>query len=295
VILVGPVLYLVLGARKKKEWYWLAVPVAGVVFIGAVFLFGKNLRVMNTKVYSVSVQCADGKDDARVDTLYSGYHSGVKPWSIRLADNYSYGGTNYVDYSSFISTYTSSDYHYLVSYDDGLSLGLKPASNFETGYFCAIGTGSDCGQITTQDLVVNSSVQSGSITNGTSYDFPYMMVQSTDSVLLLSDVKAGETVDLEQAADSGQLVTQISTSYLEDVYYDILENSSTTYADETDLIAALYVGAMRMQTQYDSDYDKIFVEGVVPDYTKTTEEKNNEISYGCLYQIAEQEVSDATN
>jgi hypothetical protein len=293
VILVGPVLYFLLSVKKKKEWYWLAVPATGVIFIAVVFLFGKDLRVKNTKVYSVSVQCADGKENNRVETIYSAYHSGVKPWSISLNDNYSYGESSNINYGNIGTKYTSEDYHYLIGYGDGLQLGLKPASNFENGYFYAQGTGAACGQIITKDLVLTQTGLSGSITNATDYDFPYMLLRSCDDVLILSDVKAGETVDLAQAATNGKVEFEYATYYFDEIY-DILFNGyySGVDTEKYQLEAALYLGASQMRSQYEEDSKKILVEGVVEDYTKTVSGKCNEVSFGCLYQIAEQKVTE---
>lgn len=41
----------------------------------------------------MTAQQADGKSTTGITTYYNAYHSGVKPWKVRLNDNYAYGGT----------------------------------------------------------------------------------------------------------------------------------------------------------------------------------------------------------
>lgn len=295
VIMVGPILYLILRAAKKREWYWLGVPVLGILFIGVVFIFGQNLQVKNTRVYSVSMQQADGKEKGKVDTYFSAYHSGVKPWNITLTDNYEYGGTGFSNYS--YSGSTAEAYHYRVGYGENIELGLNPYSNFETAYLYAGGSTEGCGEITTGDLVMTDADRSGSVTNQTKYDFPYLLVMSDNYFMVISDVKAGETVDLKQAVTDKRVVYEQATQYIDDVYYSLVGyyGNGTAEAEDTDMLAALVISACQEKQKFESGTNKIFVAGVVKDYTKTVKSKCFETSYGCLYTIAEQEVSNAAN
>lgn len=164
-----------------------------------VFIGGRNLKLHETRVYSVTAQQADGKSTTGITTYYNAYHSGVKPWKVRLNDNYTYGGSGLSEsYSMASSGRVYADrYHYLVEYDRGLSLGVKPQSNFENAYLFAAGTAKGCGSIDTSGLVLTQQKQGGSITNNTSYDFPYLVCVSDDTVMVFSDVKAGETITID--------------------------------------------------------------------------------------------------
>ncbi|MDE6214549.1 MAG: hypothetical protein K2M70_13890, partial [Lachnospiraceae bacterium] len=65
VIFVGPVLYLLLRLAKKRDFYWIAVPVTTLVGIFLVYFAGRGFEVVSTKVYSVTVQDLDNGGDAR--------------------------------------------------------------------------------------------------------------------------------------------------------------------------------------------------------------------------------------
>ena len=269
----------------------------GIIFIGVVFIGGRNLKLHETRVYSVTAQQADGKSTTGIATYYNAYHSGVKPWKVRLNDNYAYGGTGLSEsYSMASSGRVYEDrYHYLVEYDRGLSLGVKPQSNFENAYLFAAGTAKGCGSIDTSGLVLTQQKQGGNITNNTSYDFPYLVCVSDDTVMVFSDVKAGETITIDGKSKKPLLSQQIS--YFDDVYSVLSQdnmNGNTYSYKHKDMAAALYLGLCQIRRQNDVS-GTVVVEGVTADYGKTIESRCSEISFGCLYTIAGQEVSNASN
>ena len=60
------------------------------------------------------------------------------------------------------------------------------------------------------------------------------------------------------------------------------------------MAAALYLGLCQIRRKNDVS-GTVVVEGVTADYGKTIESRCSEISFGCLYTIAGQEVSHASN
>ena len=135
----------------------------------------------------------------------------------------------------------------------------------------------------------------GSITNNTSYDFPYLVCVSDDTVMVFSDVKAGETITIDGKSKKPLLSQQIS--YFDDVYSVLSQdnmNGNTYSYKHKDMAAALYLGLCQIRRKNDVS-GTVVVEGVTADYGKTIESRCSEISFGCLYTIAGQEVSNASN
>jgi hypothetical protein len=235
-----------------------------------------------------------------VDTYLYAYHSGTKPWSFDLSDDYLYAGEALNSIGYYGDVLSASDYHYRIDSDDGLSLGINPGSNFENAYFTASGKKAGCGTIETQDLVIDASTQSGTVYNGTDHDFPYLMLLSDEYAVVLADVKAGQTVEID-----GNAVLVTDASYWDDVYYNFVGyqySSAATYmfsgSDEEidqEMASALYTGVSKIRSKISGSSDKILVAGCTKDFEPATSGKCAEISYGCLYTIAEQEVSDAAN
>lgn len=288
VVLVGPVLYLILRKCKKSEWYWVCAPVLGLVCIAGVYFFGQGATVNETKVYSVTAQQA-GSDQA--DTWLLAYHSGVKPWSVRMKENYSVAGPGWGGYYGY-STNNAADYHYMVSTDsEGLSVGMKPQANFENGFLYAGGRLKSRGTIRTENLKgsgVRGTLE-GTITNETTSDFAYLSVMFDAYIMVFSDVKAGETLEPAQAVKDGRCVYQAAVPYYENLLYDMVSfyspPSSLPYGQDD--IAALLagIGIAEDKRPLDDEYSAQIV-GLVKDYDRAVASKCSEIAYGCIYDYA---------
>lgn len=286
VVLVGPVLYLILRKCKKREWYWICAPVLGILFIAGVFLLGQGVRVNETRVYSVTAQRVDGN---RADTYFLAYHSGVKPWVVRLNDNYEVAGPGLNGYYRVYNQSTD-DYYYIVDNDsEGLSVGIKPEENFESGFLYAAGRTESRGTISCGNLKGTGGNVSGTVTNGTDCDMSYIAVWLDSYIMVVSDVKAGETIDLQQAVQDGRCVYENSVSYYDDLLYSMLSvysyQSNVEY--ERDDLAALLIGLGIADGARPAGYEQAVIAGVVRDYDKAVAGKCNETSYGCLYSYAE--------
>lgn len=286
VVLVGPVLYLILRKCKKREWYWICAPVLGILFIAGVFLLGQGVRVNETRVYSVTAQRVDGN---RADTYFLAYHSGVKPWVVRLNDNYEVAGPGLNGYYRVYNQSTD-DYYYIVDNDsEGLSVGIKPEENFESGFLYAAGRTESRGTISCGNLKGTGGNVSGTVTNGTDCDMSYIAVWLDSYIMVVSDVKAGETIDLQQAVQDGRCVYENSVSYYDDLLYSMLSvysyQSNVEY--ERDDLAALLIGLGIADGARPAGHEQAVIAGVVRDYDKAVAGKCNETSYGCLYSYAE--------
>jgi len=294
VVLAGPVLYLVLRKCKKNEWYWIGVPVLGLSFIAGVFFFGQGARVNETKVYSVTAQRVDAN---RADTYFLAYHSGIKEWRLKLSGRFEAAGPGFIGYSYYGSKSSVDDYHYIVSNDsEGMSVGLKPRENFESGYFYAGCSAESKGTISGTDIrdFGSDAGPKGTVANETNYDLAYMAVFSDSYIMVFSDVAAGETLDLQRAVQAGRCVYQNSIAYYGDIFYDLVYSTGRDY--EQDDMAALAIGlGLAMETE-PAGGSYALITGVVRDYDKTAEGRCNEISYGCLYSYVKmEEKKDASN
>lgn len=292
VVLVGPVLYLVLRKYRKSEWYWLGVPALGLVFIAGVSLFGQGARVNGIRAYSVTVQRTDS---SWMDTFFLAYRSGTRPWEVKLADAYDVAGPGFDGYYYRVSS-NASDYFYIVSNgSQGLSVGIKPEENFESGYLYAGGRTEKKGAFTA-DALYEETIYGGlggTITNNTGYDLAYMAVWHEEDLFIYPDIKAGETLDLKQAfKEKSYVYRDTVASDVRDLSYSSLYyRSYTTIADyQQDDVAALTIGLGMAREARTLDGDCVLIAGVVKHYDRAVAEKCNEISYGCLYNYVEMEV-----
>lgn len=290
VVLAGPVMYLILRKCKKSEWYWIGVPALGIFFISGVFFFGQGSKVNETKVYSVTAKRADSNQE---ETYFLAYHSGLKEWRVRLNDKYEVAGPGYIGYGYYgVNNAGTGEYHCIVGNDsEGMSIGLNPKENFENGYFYAGGRSESRGTILGSGIrgIELSGDPRGTITNGTDYDMAYMAVWSDTYVLVYSDVKAGETFDLQKNRD--KCIYEGESMYYDTLVYDLANIYRNGKNDDIrrDDMAALVLGLGIAKETQPSDRPNVIIAGVVKDYEKAVTSRCSEISYGCLYSYAETE------
>lgn len=289
VVLIGPVLYLILRKCGKREWYWVCVPALGLVFIVGVYFMGQGTRVSGTRLFSVTVQQTES---TQADSYLLGYHSGTSPWTVELDDSYTVAGPGLENYYGSGGGSTTNYFYMVENNDSGLSVGIKPRENFESGYLYAGKKTSGRGTITGQGIRITDSLGTveGTIVNETDCDMAYMALWQDSSIIVFSDVKAGETLDLQRDAQSGRCVYQNSVSYYDELLYNLVDiygfGSGKPY--EQDTMAALLIGLIRARDSMPADQESAIAVGVVKDYEKTAV-RCSETSYGCLYSYVETE------
>ena len=286
VVIVGPVLYLILRGRKKSEWYWVGVPVLGLLFIVFVFFFGQGARVSGTRAYSVTVQQAES---TWTDTYFLAYHPGVEPWEFRLNDRFAVAGPGWDGNYRGNSTNTTDYYYTVTSGSDGLSVGIWPRANFDNGFLYAGGKAEAKGRLSGEEIRLSDTDPEGTVQNETGCDMMYLAVWNGSDIMVFSDVKAGETLDSGQAAADGRCLYQMTGLYFDNLLYDMvgLYRGPAWYDFEQDAMAALLIGlgaACEAGTE-----DAGVIVGVVKDYEKAAADGCHETAYGCLYSYAEME------
>lgn len=282
VIFVGPVLYLVLRLLKRRELYWIAVPVTAFLGIGLVFLAGRGFEVVDTRVYSVTMKNPSGNENS-TSYLYC-YDAARREWDLRLAEGCDYVGPFEDTY--YYSVLGDKPYFYHVKKEgDTFSLGINPDSNFDDSYFYLSSTGNDSGaegSLLMQNMSADINGLHGTIVNDTNKDIAYFAVIVDYSLFVYRGLSAGASCSLQDAdllyttSDNYYSYSWYLYDFLEDYYYD------GEYG-EVSTLAALGIGIFDIYShQYDGEFVVI---GVVENWDKTVDDDCSEISYGCLYSV----------
>lgn len=292
VIFVGPILYLILRFLKKRDFYWIAVPITIFVGIFLVYIAGRGFEVVDTRVYSITVEEL-GTSDQEVVTYMHCYDAGHKEWMLQLAEGYEYCGPLWSEH--YYDKEEDKYHNHIVKEGERISFGLNPDVGFEDAYFKAgnaerkaTGTisfdikleGSEKKDVIANEDFVVSGIK-GTVTNETDQDFAYFAVIMYDLLFIYNDLPAGETRELDKAA-------YISSKNYDDVVEDYLHDyMNEVYRDkkkkDTDLIAALGIGVSVANSRQDSD--ETVVIGVTQDWNKVVDDSCSETSYGCLYSV----------
>lgn len=282
VIFVGPVLYLILRAAKKRDLYWIAVPAATLVGILLVYIVGRGFKVTGTNVFSATIENLSG--GGNVQTYLRCYDAGHKEWDLRLAEGYEYAGPLEEDY------HRSSDdekyYYHIKKEGDRLFFGINPSIGFEDSYFLAgITKEPEGGSISGNLQVDGQSSIKGTVTNGTKWDFIYFAVIMNDNLFVYKNLPAGEDIKLEAAEKvfddtTGYYNGSSAQSYLYDYMWEVQRGGKKKDAD---ILTALGIGISYLYSLEDPDMTAII--GVCEDWDKAVDDNCNEVSYGCLYEI----------
>ena len=282
VIFAGPVLYLILRQLKRRELYWIAVPITAFLGIGMVYLAGRGFEVVSTKVYSVTVKnLSEGENSI---TYLHCYDANRKEWDLRMADGCEYAGPfgDAYRYGSYGNNY----YYHIRKEGDTVFLGIKPETNFENSYFYLSSTAYDSGvkgSLLMQDMLVDMGRVSGTVVNDTNKDISYLAVAWNDSIYVFKGLAAGASCrlqDLVPLYDTSGYGYYHYGSYIYGFLSDYYDDGEY---EEVSALSALGVGIYNAMAQ--TDKDEFIVIGVVEDWDKTVNDNCSEISYGCLYSV----------
>ena len=281
VIFVGPVLYLILRFAKKRDLYWIAVPVATLAGIFLVYVAGRGYEVTGTNVFSATIENLSGGET--VQTYLRCYDAGHKEWDLRLAEGYEYAGPLKEDYY-----YRSSDdetyYYHIKKEGDRLFFGIDPSVGFEDSYFLAgITKESENGSISS-DLQLDGQLGiKGTVTNGTKRDFKYFAVIINENLFVYKNLPAGADIDLERSERVFDRTTGYyngAESYLYNYMSDVWRGNKKKDAD---VLTALGIGISYLYSLEEPDMTVVI--GVCEDWDKAVDDNCNEVSYGCLYEV----------
>lgn len=277
VIFVGPILYLILRLLKRRELYWVAVPITALLGIGMVYFAGRGMEVVSTNVYSVTVKNLSESGNS-LAYLHC-YDAGRKEWDLRMADGCVYAGPFGI--SSYYSTSENSYYYHIRKEGDTVFLGIKPETNFEDSYFYLSSSAYDSGSesILMQDMKIDKGDFSGTVVNGTNKDISYLAVIWNENMYVYEGLAAGASCRLQ---DMKPLYATSHYGY--NYVYGFLSNyyNDREYG-KVSVLAALGVGICNAMAQVDED--EFAVIGVVEHWDKTVNDNCSEVSYGCLYSI----------
>lgn len=282
VIFVGPVLYLILRFAKKRDFYWIAVPVTTLMGIFLVYWAGRGFEVVNTHVYSVTIENLAGGGNAR--TYLRCYDAGHKEWNLRLAEGYEYAGPLQDMYYGGNSEYY---YYHIRREGDRLYFGMNPSGGFEDGHLQAgIVREPEEGSIYSDVQVNRQGDISGTVTNETGRDFKYFAVYIGEGLYVYKNLPAGAEVKLEDA----EVIYNNDGGYygyyngVAGYCYSLLrEAKEDEMAKDEDALTALGIGATYACSMENPDMTVIV--GVTEDWDKAVDDNCSEVSYGCLYAV----------
>lgn len=266
VVLVGPIIYLILKAVKKRELMWIIIPGITVVFVLIMFLMSIGSASKNDSIKSIELT---NYQNETISTYVFGYSAGHKKWDVKTKENYCTGrclSRSYI-YDENVK--------YRAELEQGLSnmkLHYSPRNSYESTCFELESETKPEGSI--EIIASENDPYVVKVCNKTGQHLDYMYVSTFKGCEVVEDVEPNATVDVELNLNnnsSGSFInnSQLQNKYLMPAYEDgDIEKSSE--------LAALYIA---LEASYTGNEQALAV-GVTKGASKTDKE---EISFRCFY------------
>ena len=251
--------------------------VSAVVGILLVYWAGRGFEVVNTRVYSVTME--NLSDEGAYITYLHCYDARHSEWDLGLAEGYQYAGLARDNYYGIDSPY----YYHTRQEGDRLSFGADPNTSFEDCFFQAggvmqAGSGSIVGDVSYK----NAWDIMGTVANNTNQDFAYFAVIADDRMFLYKNLPAGAVCDLEKT--EAIYDTDGSGDVLRDYMYEhIREVCNTKERTDIDTLTAPGMGICTAYVQ--GGPNRTVIIGVTDNWNKTVDDSCSEAAYGCLYAV----------
>lgn len=193
-VLIGPVLYMVLKRKDKREKMWLYVPIIAIVTSLLFFAFGARDRILKPQIQQLAL--FDVSEDG---TLIGSYSNALL--SNRSGDfefEIPNGTTAIASGSSDLNAVSLHLKSYLKETAEGKMLTLRDMNYWSVQSIIGETTIESGGKLIT-DLTIENLKLTGTITNELPVDLHELQVLTGSEAIDLGSVKAGETLTVDVA------------------------------------------------------------------------------------------------
>lgn len=210
VICIGPVMYLILKARDKREKMWIIMPIIALGF--TVIVYGTSMIYRIHKPFIDSVSMVEFNNGSVQTKTYMTVQSPKgKAYAIDFAKGYQ-NLEPWNDDGGYYDSVGTTDYTYAVRQNgDTVQLQVEKTMAFTKQNLSSQKEEYRAGSGIDTSLVCSLSGFEGTVTNNTGYDLKNVVVCYNEEYAYLGDMKNGET----------QTVQRSQVASLQSVYYDL--------------------------------------------------------------------------
>lgn len=193
VIFVGPVLYVILKKRDKRERGWVIIPIVAMATTVVIYIAGANSYYRSSIINMVSkVDIENGQNFAQAE-IYGGLRSGDK------------GSLEFTADEDFDIDVSQMDYGEIYGDDEVCALKINTASTSEITYYgkaswdlntFATEKEIDMGGALDAKIALKGDTLIGTITNNTNFDFEDIVLSVGSAYNKIDSCMSGETVEV---------------------------------------------------------------------------------------------------
>lgn len=223
ILVAGPVMYLVLKKKDKREKGWIIIPILSFVFMGLVFFLAQSSTYKNGLINTVAyVEMQEGSNVAKADVGVALKSSGKgditftgeekMPISVAIDDYYNYDGME------------NEKCVYRILSGDTTEIVFVDGSSWGTQYF-RTQRSVDLGGSIESTVAMKGEKFIGEIINHTNMDFYKVVLMLGGNLHEFDALGAGETLKVEVGKDD---LAQGNTNYYRGYYYDDIREKVRT-------------------------------------------------------------------
>ena len=212
IVIVAPILYWILKKRDKREKMWLYIPIIAVVASLLLFAIGAKDRLLKPQTQSMELVTLNGAGDAYIDTAYSfvsnarGKYEITAPKDVSLIANFENFNAPTQDIHKHAFTTLEDDSQTLTYID-------VPYWSVQTAV--AEQYVQNVGQLSS-DLRISNNRLTGTVTNELNVTLQEVRFISGSNVVDLEEMKAGQTVQVDQEVEFSTLKRPVSVGFYGD-------------------------------------------------------------------------------
>lgn len=262
IVLAGPIMYIVLKKKDRRELGWITIPVLSVVFLGVVFLLAGRSTYHNGLISTkaiVEMEPDSSIGEAQIAMAVKAPGSG----DVTLESELPIPVQPQLDNDWYDGNGKAEEMDYKVTMGDGTNIVFYENMAWETNYVGASAT-LELGGSVTSNVAFDGEKVVGTVTNGTSVNFMDAYLKLDYVYIPLGELPAGETIDVSYDLSTvninnrygdwmSNLVTGDDTTVWEQVQNGtITEERGYTLLREQDLMEILHNWDTTEQSQWEN-------------------------------------------
>lgn len=230
-LLIGPILYSILRKKGKREQLWKLIPLLAVVFSVLIYLIGTSTRVKRPYIHYLTQIDLSNPENSSSESFFKLTTPSNHSFDLDFAKNTDlspYRSDNY--YWMNGGDDNSTDYQYGIEYlSKETKLHMDNMAAFDSVGFQEKQEDKTKGRMEFSGLRLDSSNPDGIVSNHTEYDLEESMIVFGDEVLLLGDLKKGESKALKDCPKKSWTV--VTSSWIDFVGGDIMTYTNGSQYD----------------------------------------------------------------
>jgi len=263
ILIVGPILYLLLKWKDKRDLNWVVLPAAALIFLVIIYVAGFKTRYSEAVMNSISVINLNSESkQAEISTIIGAFNNERSNMKIEYDNslNIDFNPNNYYYYDYYYYSYPYQNNANFKTVSK-LLIGEEPVyelydvSMWEPRFITVKKTEPFEGE-TVRVLSINNGIMKVNVKNNTNFDFYEGFIAVGKNLVDVGDIPAGQEktieVDMNSFRSYGNVDTFLNQRYIQNNTSGKLSKDYALKSWKRDLMSQAYYYAQSTQSAYNN-------------------------------------------